>query len=72
MPRKLRELRADLRKAGWYIDRQRGSHQTWQHPLVHYPVVVSGHDGDDAYHYQEKQVQDAIRDAREAQKRQQP
>jgi hypothetical protein len=27
MPRKLRELRADLRRAGWEIDRQTGSHQ---------------------------------------------
>jgi hypothetical protein len=25
------------------------------------PVLMSGHDGDDAHHYQEKQVKSAIR-----------
>jgi predicted RNA binding protein YcfA (HicA-like mRNA interferase family) len=44
MPRKLRELRADLRRAGWHVARQRGtSHQIWQHPLVSdYEVNLAG------------------------------
>lgn len=40
MPRKLRELRSDLRREGWAIARQRGSHQTWRHPLVPFPVIL--------------------------------
>jgi hypothetical protein len=34
VPRKLRELRADLRAAGFAIDHQTGSHQVWKHPLI--------------------------------------
>lgn len=72
MPRKVRELRADLRRDGWSIARQRGSHETWRHPLVSTPVVLAGKDSDDAGRYQEREVQDAIRASREARKRQQP
>ncbi|MEJ7653880.1 MAG: type II toxin-antitoxin system HicA family toxin [Chloroflexia bacterium] len=32
MLRKLRELRTDLRKAGFVIARKSGSHETWLHP----------------------------------------
>jgi predicted RNA binding protein YcfA (HicA-like mRNA interferase family) len=61
MPRKLRELRADLRQSGWQLIRQTGSHQTWQHPS--HPGVslrLSGHDGDDAKPYQERDVARAV------------
>jgi predicted RNA binding protein YcfA (HicA-like mRNA interferase family) len=34
MPRKIRQLRADLRRAGWNVVRQAGSHQIWRHPLL--------------------------------------
>lgn len=34
MPRKLREPRADLRRSGFTIDHQTGSHQVWKHPQV--------------------------------------
>ena len=73
MPRKLRALRADLRHAGWVIDRQAGSHQIWKHPLLPaHEVNVAGHDGADAHHYQERDVREAVRLAREAQTRHQP
>lgn len=44
MPRKIRQLRADLRRAGFHLDSKRGkgSHTYWSHPLVPYPVVLSG------------------------------
>lgn len=61
MPRKLRELRADLRRAGWIPVRQTGSHQTWRHP--HLPGVNvrrPGGDGDDAKPYQERDVALAV------------
>lgn len=57
MPRKLRELRADLRRAGFRIVRQTGSHQTWEHPDVpEVGVTLAGKDGDDAQRYQERDV----------------
>ncbi len=63
MPRKIRQLRADLRKAGFALKRTRGSHTTWQHPNG--PIVtVSGNDGDDAKPYQEKQIHDAIQESK--------
>jgi predicted RNA binding protein YcfA (HicA-like mRNA interferase family) len=69
MPRKLRQLRADLRKAGWYIDHQTGSHQRWKHPLVRdYDVTLAGADGADAKAYQERDVQEAVRRALAAKK----
>lgn len=73
MPRKLRELRADLRRAGWTIDRQKGSHQTWTHPLVaDFVVTLAGKDGADAIQYQERDVREALERARAARKGQQP
>lgn len=72
MPRKLRQLRADLRRAGWVVARQRGSHETWRHPLVPTPITMAGHDGDDADRYQERDVRDAVRAAREAERGKQP
>ena len=63
MPRKLRQLRANLKREGFILDTKRGkgSPTYWTHPLVAYPVVLSGHDGDDADHYQERDVRNAMR-----------
>lgn len=73
MPRKLRELRADLARVGWKIDRQSGSHQIWKHALLPgQDVNLAGQDGADAHRYQEKDVREAVRRIREAQQRQQP
>ena len=72
MPRKIRQLRADLAHHGFAEERGRGkgSHTYWTHSLLPYPVVLSGHDGDDAAPYQERAVRNALRDLREAEKRQ--
>jgi hypothetical protein len=73
MPRKLRQLRADLQHAGFALDHQTGSHQVWKHPLL--PGVsanLAGKDSADAKPYQEREVRDAITRLREAQRRQQP
>ena len=63
MPRKVRQLKADLKKAGFVElpERGKGSHTVWEHPLMPKPVVISGHDGDDAQPYQERDVREAIR-----------
>ncbi len=70
MPRKLRELRRDLRRAGYYIARQRGSHENWKHDLVpEVRVVLTGKDSVDAKVYQEDEVQEALRLLRKAEEK---
>jgi predicted RNA binding protein YcfA (HicA-like mRNA interferase family) len=64
MPRKLRQLRTDLRSAGAYIAYQKGSHQKWKHPEVAGLVELAGNDGKDAHHYQERQVEQFIQKIR--------
>ena len=64
MPRKIRELKSRLRKAGFKMRPGKGSHTRWTHPkLPEQPVTLSGKDGDDAKPYQEKQVGEAIKAA---------
>ena len=66
MPRKIRQLKTDLRKAGAYQVSQEGSHTKWKHPLVTAStLILSGHDGDDAKPYQEKAVRDLLREIAE-------
>lgn len=65
MPRKVRQLKADLRKAGFAWRPAKGSHGVWTHPLLpSVSVTVSGNDGDDARDYQEKQVAAALDELR--------
>ena len=67
MPRKIRQLKVDLRKAGAYLVSQEGSHTKWRHPLVPAStLILSGHDGDDAKPYQERAVHDLLRKIAEA------
>ena len=61
MPRKIRQLKAELRQVGAYQVSQEGSHTKWKHvsaPKI--TVILSGHDGDDAKPYQEKAVRDFL------------
>ena len=67
MPVKLRELKARLSKAGFEIRPGKGSHTVWRHPLVPYiKLTLAGHDGDDAKPYQVHDVNNALRDLKEA------
>ncbi len=67
MPRKIRQLKTDLRKAGAYQVSQEGSHAKWKHPLVAAnTLILSGHDGDDAKSYQEKAVRRLLQQIAEA------
>lgn len=63
MPRKIRELIADLRKAGFEMDRQKGSHRQFKHPSFQGVITLSGGEGDDAKSYQERQIRKAIADS---------
>jgi predicted RNA binding protein YcfA (HicA-like mRNA interferase family) len=67
MPRKIRQLKADLRRAGAYQASQDGSHTKWKHQLVpESMLILSGHDGEDAKPYQERAVRDLLREIAEA------
>jgi predicted RNA binding protein YcfA (HicA-like mRNA interferase family) len=74
MPRKIRELKADLRRAGFTFQRRRGkgSHEYFRHPLVPEAVTLAGGDGDDAKPYQERDVAAALRDLAAAQDKEKP
>ena len=64
VPRKIRQLVSDLERAGFYLSPGgKGSHRKFRHAKVAGSVILSGKDGDDAKHYQEKQVRNAIREA---------
>lgn len=64
MPRKIRELIADLVRAGFVEEPVRGSHRKFRHPNGA-TAVLSGHrEGADALPYQERHVRDAIEESR--------
>jgi len=55
MPRKIRQLIADLEKQG-FVDRGgKGSHRNFLHPSG-VKITLSGAPGDDAKHYQERDL----------------
>jgi predicted RNA binding protein YcfA (HicA-like mRNA interferase family) len=59
MPRKVRQLIADLEKAGFMDRGGKGSHRNFTHPQG-LRVTISGGAGDDARHYQERDVRRAL------------
>ena len=64
MPRKIRQLVADLEQAGFaLVEGGKGSHRKFRHPRFAGSVILSGKAGADAHRYQEKQVSNAIRAA---------
>ncbi len=64
MPRKIRELIAELEKAGFVNRGGKGSHRNFVHARVAKPIVISGNLGDDALIYQERAVKLAIEESR--------
>jgi predicted RNA binding protein YcfA (HicA-like mRNA interferase family) len=64
MPRKVRQLIADLEQAGFENRGGKGSHRNFTHPKG-WRVTVSGQAGDDAKHYQERDVRRALEAAKE-------
>jgi predicted RNA binding protein YcfA (HicA-like mRNA interferase family) len=64
VPRKIRDLISDLHFAGFsQVPGGKGSHRKFRHSKIPGSVILSGKDGDDAQHYQEKQVRRAITEA---------
>ncbi len=64
MPSKVRELIAELERAGFVNRGGKGSHRNFVHPKVLKPVTISGKPSDDAKQYQLRAVQLAIEEAR--------
>jgi predicted RNA binding protein YcfA (HicA-like mRNA interferase family) len=64
MPKKIRELKAILRRAGWVmVAGGKGSHTKWAHATVPRRLILSGKDGNDAKPKQERDVENAVREA---------
>jgi predicted RNA binding protein YcfA (HicA-like mRNA interferase family) len=63
VPRKIRELVADLIRAGFVARGGKGSHRNFLHPEG-IRVTLSGRAGDDARRYQEEEVARRIAAAR--------
>lgn len=63
MPPKVRELIAELKRAGFVERGGKGSHRNYVHPRVRAPVTISGNLGDDAKRYQVRAVQAALRES---------
>jgi predicted RNA binding protein YcfA (HicA-like mRNA interferase family) len=61
MPRKVRELIADLLRHGFHDRGGKGSHRNFTHPAG-LRVTVSGQPGDDAMPYQEKDLARALKE----------
>ncbi len=60
----LRELIAELERAG-FVDRGgKGSHRNFVHPKVTRPITISGQSSDDAKEYQVRAVRSAIEESR--------
>ena len=64
MPPKIRELIAELERAGFVNRGDHGSHRNFVHPNVARPVTLAGAGGDDAKHYQVRAVRMAIQEAK--------
>ena len=63
MPPKVRELVRDLERAGFVNRGGKGSHRNFLHPRG-VRITISGSPGDDAKHYQERDVEKALRGVR--------
>ena len=63
MPRKIRQLIAELKRAEFQFVPGKGSHKKYFHPSG-LRVVLSGQAGDDAKPYQEKEIRLKIAEAR--------
>jgi len=64
VPPKVRELIAELERAGFVSRGGKGSHRNFVHPKVMRPITISGRLGNDAKQYQVRAVGLAIEEAK--------
>ena len=60
MPKKIRELKSLLLKAGFIFEPAKGSHSKWKHPKLVQTIIIAGKDGNDAKLYLEKLVNETL------------
>ena len=62
MPRKIRQLAVDYRRAGFVLVKRggKGSHRKYRHPLLPGSFILAGQDGEDALDYKERDLQAAL------------
>ncbi|MGB3295518.1 MAG: type II toxin-antitoxin system HicA family toxin [Phormidesmis sp.] len=58
MPRKIRELKAQIAREGFVQSpkRGKGSHERWRHPMLNETITIPGKNGSDVPRYLEKQL----------------
>ena len=64
MPRRVAALVRDLERAGFVSRGGKGSHRNYRHPKGQ-RITISGHLGDDAKPYQEREVRRKIEESQE-------
>lgn len=64
MPLKVRDLIAELERAGFVNRGGKGSHRNYVHPKVGKPITIAGALGDDAKRYQVRAVRLAIEESK--------
>ena len=64
MPPKIRDLIAELERAGFVSRGGKGSHRNVVHPNARKPVAVSGKLGDGTKHYQVRAVRLALEESK--------
>lgn len=64
MPQKVRELIAELERAGFMNRGGKGSNRNFVHSKVARPVTISGAPGDDAKQYQVRAVKRAVEESK--------
>ena len=62
MPKKIRELIYELEQAGFISRGGKGSHRNFERGKVR--ITISGHLGDDAKIYQEREVKQKIKESK--------
>jgi predicted RNA binding protein YcfA (HicA-like mRNA interferase family) len=64
MPPKIKQLINKLERAGFINRGGKGGHRNFVHPKLTKPVTISGKLGDNALHYQERDVKKAIEESK--------
>ena len=64
MPPKIRDLIAELERAGFINRGGKGSHRNFIHAKISKPITISGRPGDDAKHYQVRAVRLIIEESK--------
>jgi len=57
MPKKIRQIKAMLKEAGFVVRPVKGSHSNWKHPSLPLVITIARKDGDDAPRYLERKVE---------------